>query len=98
MTVDDLRAWFKDHWVALARGGYRLEFTESPRDRAKRSATVIIATSHRIGQLVVWDTGEAQLSMGDVDSAVIIEEYREITSNIGLRDATETIVAWLRGA
>jgi hypothetical protein len=47
---------------------------------------------------VIWDTGEAELSMGDVASATVTEEHREITSQIGLRDATETLVTWLSEA
>jgi hypothetical protein len=34
--------------------------------------------------------------MGDVASDAVLQEHREITSEIGLRDATETLVAWLR--
>jgi len=56
---------------------------------------VTITSPRRIGRLVIWNTGEAELSMGDVASATVAEEHREITSEIGLRDATETLVAWL---
>ena len=33
--------------------------------------------------------------MGDVVSGAVAEEHREITSKIGLHDATETLVAWV---
>jgi hypothetical protein len=58
---------------------------------------VTLTSAERIGQLVIWDTGEAELSMADAASATVTEEHREITSGIGLRDATETLVAWLIG-
>ena len=93
--LDALRTWFDAHESSLAADGYRVEFAESPPGRGKLSASVTVASAHRIGRLVIWDTGEAELNMGDVASAAVTEEHREITSEIGLRDATETLVAWL---
>jgi hypothetical protein len=94
-VLDALRAWFDAHESSLADDGYQVEFAESPVGRAKLSASVTVASAHRIARLVIWDTGEAELSMGDVASAAVAEEHREITSEIGLRDAMETLVAWL---
>lgn len=95
-VLDDLRAWFATHEALLAADGYHMEFKEAPPDRAKLSASVVITSARRIGQLVIWETGEAELSMGDVASAAVLEEHREVTSELGLRDATETLVAWVR--
>jgi|SRR5215831_5125391 len=92
---DELQAWLSRHNASLAIGGYQVELAESPPGRDKRSVSLTIASSRRIGQLVIWDTGEAELSMGDVGSGTVVEEHREITSTIGLRDATETLVAWI---
>jgi hypothetical protein len=97
-VLDDLRVWFEVHKNSLARDGYQVEFTDSPPGRSKLSASVTITSTRRIGRLVIWDTGEAELSMGDVASATVTEEHREITSQIGLRDATETLVTWLSEA
>jgi hypothetical protein len=94
-VLDALRSWFDVHEASLAGDGYQVEFTESPPDRGKLSASVTITSPRRIGRLVIWNTGEAELSMGDVATATVAEEHREITSEIGLRDATETLVAWL---
>jgi len=94
-VLDALRTWFDAHESSLAHEGYQVEFAESPADRGKLSASVTVASPRRIARLVIWETGEAELSMGDVASADLTEEHREITSEIGLRDATETLVAWL---
>lgn len=93
--VEALRAWFASHKAELADNGYQTDLTDSPADRAKQSASVTIASSQRIGQLVVWDTGEAELSLGDAASGVVREEHREVTSTIGLQGAIETLMAWL---
>ena len=94
-VLNDLREWFAERSGGLAELGLQAEFAESPPDRVKRSAWVMIASSSRVGQLVVWDTGEAALTLGDIGSDNVVEEHREITSRLGLHDATQTLLAWL---
>jgi hypothetical protein len=96
--LDELQAWFASCKTALVDNGYQVDFTESPADRDKPSASITIASARRIGQLTVWSTGEAELSMGDADSGTVSEEHREITSTVGLQDATETLVGWVTQA
>jgi hypothetical protein len=97
-VLDELQAWFTSCKAALVDSGYQVELAKSPPNRDKSSASVTIASARRIGQLTVWSTGEAELSMGDADSGTVSEEHREITSKIGLQDATETLVAWVSQA
>jgi hypothetical protein len=94
-VISDLKAWFEDRRTALTELGFVADFKDSPRGRAKRSAALTVASSRRIGQLVVWETGEAELNLGDIGSNDVMEEHREITSQIGIRDATETLLVWL---
>ena len=91
-VLNDLREWFGERSGGLAELGLQAEFAESPPDRVKRSASVTIASSTRVGQLVVWDTGEAALTLGDVSSDEVVEEHREITSQLGMQDATQTLL------
>jgi hypothetical protein len=97
-VLDDVRSWFAGSGPSLAASGYQLELEESPPGRDKHSVSVIITSARRTAQLVVWVTGEAELSMADATTSDVIEEHREITSTIGLRDATETLVGWVGGA
>lgn len=94
-VLTDLRKWFDDRTAGLADLGFQTEFSESPPDRVKRSVSVMIASSSKIGQLILWDSGESELLLGDVGSGEVMEEHREITSHIGLQDATQTLLAWL---
>jgi hypothetical protein len=94
-VLTDLRAWFDGHKAELADSGFQAEYAESPPDRVKRSASVTIASPRRIGQLVVWDGGEAELTLGDSGSNEVVEEHREIISTLGLRDATQALLTWL---
>lgn len=93
--LDELRLWFIARKASFAQAGYKADLVESPADRGKRSVSVTIASDRKIGQLVLWNSGEAELGMADVASGEIAEERREITSDIGLRDATMTLMAWL---
>jgi hypothetical protein len=94
-VLTDLREWFDNRSAGFADLGLQAEFAESPPDRVKRSASVMIASSSRVGQLVLWDTGEADLTLGDAGSDEVVEQHREITSHLGLQDATQTLLAWL---
>jgi hypothetical protein len=96
--IVDLQIWFAKCKAALLGDGYKVELAKSPPDRGKPSVSITIASAHRIGELTVWSNGEAELGMGDVDSGMVSEEHREITSTIGLQDATETLIAWVRQA
>jgi hypothetical protein len=66
--LDELRTWFNNEAPALAAIGCRLDFNESLFDRDKHSTTITVTSARRIAQLVVWDTVEAELSMGDLTS------------------------------
>jgi hypothetical protein len=94
-VLNELRLWFIGRQDALTRAGYKADLVESSVEREKRSVSVTIASAQRIGQLVLWSSGEAELGMADVASGEITEEHREITSEIGLRDATMTLMAWV---
>jgi hypothetical protein len=62
--LEELQAWFANCKTELANSGYQIDFVELPRGRDKPSASITIASARRIGQLTVWSTGEAELSMG----------------------------------
>lgn len=45
--------------------------------------------------MVVWDSGEATLSVGDLATGIVIaEEQLEITTRFGLEEALSSAVAW----
>ena len=87
-VLDALRAWFDAHESSLADDGYQVEFAESPVGRDKLSASVTVASARRIARLVIWDTGEAELSMGDVASSAASHTATLPRSPDGARDRT----------
>jgi len=94
-TLRRLRTWVDKHQSELVKLSYQIEFSESPADRAKKSALLTISSPCRLGQLVLWETGEATLSLGGISFSEVSEQHRKITSQIGLIDAIETLMEWV---
>jgi hypothetical protein len=46
---------------------------------------------------MIWSNGDADLMIGDLAKRqVLLEEHREISTELGLDDAGETVKAWLQ--
>lgn len=77
VLVDQRRSFWEQHEI-------KVEFSRGP-SRLKSSAWVTCEGRAAIAQLIVWDSGEADLSTASKDSAdpPVVEHY-EITSEIGL--------------
>jgi hypothetical protein len=96
--LNRLQAWHDEVAPTLRGAGYVVEFTGPIGARPKRSASVLVGSTSRIAKLTVWSTGEAELDLGDAVSGAVTEEHREITGDVGLADATQSLVAWVRDA
>lgn len=95
--LTQLREWY-DSQPNVTSDGISLEFTDPPFARAKRSASATAIGSTRLARLTVWETGEAELDLGDSATGEMDQQHREITGSLGLADAVETMMAWVRGA
>lgn len=96
-VLEKLRAWH-DCQQDGGDGGIAIEFTEQLSSRLKRSASATAVGPIRLARLTVWETGEAELDLSDVESGAMEQQHREITSTVGFSDAIETMMAWVRGA
>lgn len=67
-VTSGLRTWFEERRVTFTDLGLGTDFNDSPPDRAERSAALTGASARLIGQLVISETGEAELSLADVGS------------------------------
>lgn len=65
-------------------------------DAPKPGARLDAASSTGLAQLLLWETGELDLVIADVASGdVLVNEHREVTSEIGIADALGTIETYL---
>jgi hypothetical protein len=93
--LEHLQAWTEENASGLSAKGVHLSLTHGPAERDKKSAWVDVESSTRSVRLVVWGSGEADLSVGDVAAgAVIADEHLEISSRFGLEQALRSAVAW----
>jgi hypothetical protein len=67
-----------------------------PSDRNPASAWLDFESSEKSARLMLWSNGEADLMIGDLTKQqILLEEHREISTELGLDDAGETVKAWL---
>jgi hypothetical protein len=92
--LEHVVAWFEDHEAELASTQIQTTLTYGLLDREKRSVWVDLDSSTRTVRLIVWESGEVALQVGDLLTGdVIAEEHRTITSDSSLRELLESATA-----
>jgi hypothetical protein len=89
-----LDGWFHRREAALGAVGLKTSITWGPGDLDRCVGGFESATT--AARLIVWSTGEADLAIIDVvKREVVLQEYREIWTEVGLNDVETTVRAWL---
>jgi hypothetical protein len=92
---DHAQGWFDAHALALGRRSVRGSLTTGPADRDKRSIWVEFESGRRLVRVVIWDSGEAVLTVGDLESGeVVVEEQRDLTGRFGVEQTLDDALAW----
>ncbi|MEV4315954.1 hypothetical protein [Actinocrispum sp. NPDC049592] len=73
-----VEAWVARHRGAMVERGLAVEIERSPGDRSKQAVSVGIDAGGRVGQLVVWDSGEVEMTLGGVDSDEVAVEAGDV--------------------
>jgi len=82
-------------WTASGNSAVAIDFVLGPQDHDKRAARAMIEGPLRAGQVSVWESGECEISVYDVESAeaVLLEssvvEYAEQLGSILRRAVVE---------
>lgn len=79
----------------LANSGVTLELRRA--DGPPKPGIRLDATSGKaLAQVVLWETGELDLVIADVKTGdILLNEHREVSSEVGIADALRTIEAHL---
>lgn len=93
--LNALEDWLKEKEPELAGSGYQVRLTKSPPDRLNPSASLMIESAIRIGQLIVWASGEAQVGLAEIESGSVSDEHKKISSVAELRETAESLLRWL---
>ncbi len=90
-ALDSARAEFESAGIAIST-------TASP-DAAIRTLRVDADSECGLAQVVLYDSGELDLVVGDASTgAVLVDEHREITSELGITDLIDTLIEMLGGS
>jgi len=94
--LDHLDEWIQGQTPGFEALGIKVAVTRGPADRDPASAWVDFESSERSARLMLWSNGDADLMIGDfVKKEVLLEEHREISTELGLENAWATVRAWL---
>jgi hypothetical protein len=89
-----LEPWLGRHRRELDSLGMRAEITWGPVDRNPAAAWLDFNSNEISSRLIVWSNGSAELVIGNAtNKEVLLEEHREISTEIGLDNVLETIEA-----
>lgn len=91
--LERVRSWANERRERFP-DGLSLELKESPKDRDPRSVQMTLDGGARVGELVVWGNGMAELSYGDFETGVIRPEHRDIASPADLESALDALLEW----
>jgi hypothetical protein len=95
--INTLEIWVEEHQDELLGRGLSARFSRGPAfDKA--SVWLDIDSQKRLGRLTFWSTGEAVLSIADIQSGEsIAEEQRQINSPVELEDVVQSLIALVAG-
>ena len=76
--------------------GITLELHTSSEPGEKTGVRLDASSARGLAQLLLWDTGELDLTVGDAETGdILLNEHREVTSKLGISDALDIIQAYL---
>lgn len=91
----DARAWIDAHLGEIRENGLLSEVKTSPKNRPKQSIWWILEGDERMSEIVLWDTGEAELSFALIETGEIRPEHRDIDGPATLEDALKAVLDWV---
>ncbi len=93
-AVDEMLAWIDRNRDGLVARGLTVAVEPPRSERAKTAVSLSVDAGHLISQLIVWDTGEAQLMRADALADVDSDEHRQLDSRADLDAALADLLAW----
>ncbi len=98
-VLNILKGWLERRRGALESDGVAVATTWGPTDRDPASAWVDFTRPDKSARLIVWSNGLADLTVGDLlKGEVLLEEHREILSDLGFDDVEATVRACFSNA
>lgn len=81
MTVgEELESWSGQNADRLRRTGLAVEFGRGPEDRPNRVVWINLESSDRIGELLLWTSGEVELGTSNRATGTVQQEHHHVKS------------------
>ncbi|MFF4078882.1 hypothetical protein ACFYZN_05705 [Streptomyces sp. NPDC001777] len=77
--LDALAAWHQREGQATRGVDVEIAFGRTQGDWVKRSAWIELESQGRLGELIIWSTGEAEYMVGK-ESGVVVNEHHDLGS------------------
>jgi hypothetical protein len=93
-VLRSMMAWIARNQGSLMARGLLVVVAPPRAGRPKQAVSLSVDSGHLISQLVVWDTGEAQLLRANALSGEDTDECRQVGSQAELDRALADLLAW----
>jgi hypothetical protein len=90
--------WIDARSEKVRRSGVAMEVNNSPTDRDPRSIQWILESSDKFGEIILWESGEAEISFAVIETSEVRAEHRNITSLMELEDVLTEVLEWVIGS
>lgn len=90
--IQALTDWFDRHRSELEASGITVGVEHAPADRPKAAAWIDLTTATDIVRLTVWETGECEIQVAEIESGDVRTEHRDLRSDSELVEALDELV------
>ncbi|GAA2502063.1 MULTISPECIES: hypothetical protein [Actinomycetes] len=90
--------WIDARIGEFHRNGLSVEVHIAPGDREKQSVQWMLESTERIGEIILWESGEAELSFAVIQTGEVRPEHRLIDSRSSLEEALDAVLDWVSSA
>jgi hypothetical protein len=94
-ALNHLEDWHTRHHQQVTTAGTTVTIEHSPPGRSKASIALSFDADPRLAQLIIWDTGEAELDLIDLNTGTHTPQHHDITTTAEVDHLITEILAWI---
>ncbi|MFD7537626.1 hypothetical protein [Streptomyces sp. NPDC059819] len=72
-----------------------MEINHSPADRDPRSLQWVLVNAAKFGEIILWESGEAEVSFAVIETIEVRAEHRDIASPTELEGVLTEVLRWV---
>ncbi|MFE0681211.1 hypothetical protein ACFW17_10435 [Streptomyces sp. NPDC058961] len=72
-----------------------MEINHSPADRDPRSLQWVLESPDKFGEIILWESGEAEVSFAVIETSEVRAEHRDIASPTELEGVLTEVLRWV---